>query len=92
MPKTVVSGVLVGGEVYSYNSFTDSAGRTVEGGTAHAVFVGSSLSDPPVRVKVSSDQFEELTAAGFGAAVEMHCTPFPKGRRIEYRCDSFEAR
>lgn len=90
MPKTSVAGVLVGGESYTYNAFQDASGRTVEGGTAYAVFVGSSLAEVPVRVKVSREQFEELTAAGFGATVRMDCTPFPKGRRIEYRCDAFD--
>jgi hypothetical protein len=92
MPQLVpLVGSLVGGDSYAYNEFIDGQGRKVEGGVSHSVFLGTSLDDEPVKVKVSAEQFAGLQAFGFGQDVRCVCTPFAKGRRIEYRCESFEA-
>jgi len=91
MPQLVpLVGSLVGGDVYEYASFTDNSGRPVDGGTSFSVWLGTSLDDELTKVKCNRDQLEAFLALGFGTDVRVLATPFAKGRRIEYRCESFE--
>lgn len=83
-----IVGYIVGSDEYTYKSFTADDGKTVDGGTNRYVFVGNDDLGAPRRVKVDADTYVRLCRAGFGSAVSLLCTPFPKGRQIEWRCDS----
>jgi hypothetical protein len=87
MPQPVpLVGSLVGTSAFTYKAFVDGSGRTVDGGTSYAFFLGTSLDDEPTKVKCSADEYAQVHSLGFGADVRVVAEMFAKRNRIEYRC------
>lgn len=90
-PIVTIEGTIVAHTSRTFDTFTDDAGRTVQGGTTRRVYLVGAFDSPPAEVKVKDPAiFDSLVGLGQFGTCRLICEGFARRNRLDLTCVAVE--